>query len=103
MDIPDILFIVELDSGVCISANTRFLETFDLELDEVVGKSLVDLSVWFNVTQGIQLRERLRRKSWMLLERAEEMADIGSCEFDYNTGLVTGSPGAHRILRYKQR
>ncbi len=37
------------------------------------------------------------RKSAFLLERAEEMARIGSWEFDYATRTVTGSEGAARI------
>lgn len=37
------------------------------------------------------------RKSAFLLERAEEMAKIGSWEFDYATKVVTGSEGAARI------
>ena len=37
------------------------------------------------------------RKSAFLLERAEEMAKIGSWEFDYATKTVTGSEGAARI------
>lgn len=36
-------------------------------------------------------------KTRFLLERAEEMASIGSWEFDYHTGAVTASLGAHRI------
>jgi signal transduction histidine kinase len=40
--------------------------------------------------------EELRRAR-LLLERAEEMAGIGSWEFDYATKTVVGSPGAHKI------
>ena len=40
--------------------------------------------------------EELRRAR-LLLERAEEMAGIGSWEFDYATRKVVGSPGALRI------
>jgi len=36
-------------------------------------------------------------KSRFFLERAEEMADIGSWEFDFLSGKVTASPGACRI------
>jgi two-component sensor histidine kinase len=36
-------------------------------------------------------------RSRHLLEHAEEMADIGSWEFDYLTGNVTASSGAYRI------
>ena len=49
-----------------------------------------------DVTSLRAMFERLEKGSF-LLERAEEMADIGSWEFDYATGRVTGSPGARRI------
>jgi signal transduction histidine kinase len=37
------------------------------------------------------------RRARLLLERAEDMAGIGSFEFDYRTGTVRASPGAVRI------
>jgi PAS domain S-box-containing protein len=52
-----------------------------------------------DVTERRAIEEDLR-KSRLLLERAEEMARIGSWEFDYATREVTGSPGAHRIYGF---
>lgn len=49
-----------------------------------------------DITQAAAAIER-ERKSAFLLERAEEMAKIGSWEFDYITNTVTGSEGALRI------
>lgn len=58
------------------------------------GRTIV--AILRDVSEAVQAREQLR-KSAFLLERAEEMARIGSWEFDYPTRLVTGSPGARRI------
>ncbi len=49
-----------------------------------------------DITRASEAAER-ERKSAFLLERAEEMAKIGSWEFDYATKVVTGSEGAARI------
>jgi PAS domain S-box-containing protein len=54
------------------------------------------ISVSGDVTNRNELVERLR-KSQFLLERTEEMADIGSWEFDYLEGKVTASHGAYRV------
>ena len=49
-----------------------------------------------DVTERDEMAERLE-KGRFLLERAEEMADIGSWEFDYRAGKVVASRGAYRI------
>jgi PAS domain S-box-containing protein len=54
------------------------------------------VSIFRDITDSKVADEQLR-KSTFLLERAEEMARIGSWEFDYATKVVTGSEGAARI------
>jgi|GEM_PF-6754045 len=49
-----------------------------------------------DVNDRMELIEGLR-KARFLLERAEEMANIGSWEFDFRTGQVSASPGAAQI------
>lgn len=49
-----------------------------------------------DITERKLMEERLW-KSRLLLERAEEMAKLGSWEFDFATGSATASQGAHRI------
>ncbi|MGO8695536.1 MAG: sensor histidine kinase [Rectinemataceae bacterium] len=53
-------------------------------------------SVCRDVTERNEMVQRLE-ESRFLLERAEEMANIGSWEFDYRSGKVTASQGACRI------
>ncbi|MDX9898755.1 MAG: histidine kinase dimerization/phosphoacceptor domain -containing protein [Spirochaetia bacterium] len=48
------------------------------------------------------LREERLRKNTFLLERAEEMARIGSWEFDYDSKIVTGSVGSAKIYGVPQ-
>lgn len=54
------------------------------------------VSISRDITEEQHLKESLE-KSKFLLERAEELASIGSWEFDYKTGLVTASAGASRV------
>jgi PAS domain S-box-containing protein len=54
------------------------------------------ISVSRDATEMKELMEVLQ-KSRFLLERAEEMADIGSWEFDYAEQTVAASQGAYRI------
>ena len=62
---------------------------------QIEGRDCI-ISVSRDVTESNEMVERLE-KSRFLLERAEEMANIGSWEFDYLAGRVTASSGAHRI------
>ncbi|HET7839857.1 MAG TPA: PAS domain S-box protein, partial [Rectinemataceae bacterium] len=62
----------------------------------VLGGEDCLVSVSRDITERKLMEEGLW-KSRLLLERAEEMANIGSWEVDYSRALVTASPGAHRI------
>ncbi|MBN1242154.1 MAG: PAS domain S-box protein [Spirochaetales bacterium] len=70
---------LELSASVADSGGVRYVVTRTLD-----------------VTGRHELEERLRKYAF-LLERAEEMAKIGSWEFDYATKAVTGTEGAARI------
>jgi PAS domain S-box-containing protein len=61
-----------------------------------IGQSDCISSACRDVTERDEMAERLE-KGGFLLERAEEMADIGSWEFDYRAGKVVASRGAYRI------
>src|SRR5208337_4535424 len=61
-----------------------------------IGRSDCITAACRDVTERNEMVERLE-KGRFLLERAEEMADIGSWEFDYLAGKVVASQGAHRI------
>ena len=61
----------------------------------ISGRDCIILSCR-DTTEREELAQRLE-KSTVLLERTEEMSNIGSWEFDYATRRVTASAGAHRI------
>jgi PAS domain S-box-containing protein len=61
-----------------------------------IGRSDCITAACRDVTERNEMAERLE-KGRFLLERAEEMADIGSWEFDYLAGKVVASQGAYRI------
>ena len=61
-----------------------------------IGDNPTIVTIFRDITEAV-LSEEKARKSAFLLERAEEMAKIGSWEFDYATRVVTGSEGAARI------
>ncbi len=62
----------------------------------VLGDKQALVMICRDITAAAETAAR-ERKSAFLLERAEEMAKIGSWEFDYATKAVTGSEGAARI------
>jgi PAS domain S-box-containing protein len=66
----------------------------------IAGRDCIT-SVTRDVTERSELAERLE-KSRFLLERAEEMAVIGSWEFDYRSGRVSASQGSYRIYGIEQ-
>lgn len=70
---------LELSASVAEAGGARYVVTRTLD-----------------VTARHELEEKLRKYAF-LLERAEEMAKIGSWEFDYATRTVTGTEGAARI------
>ncbi len=61
----------------------------------VAGEECI-VAISRDITEEQHLKEGLE-KSKFLLERAEELANIGSWEFDYQTGKVTASAGAARV------
>jgi len=61
-----------------------------------LGDERLVVTIFHDVTEERRAAEALRKSSF-LLERAEEMAKIGSWEFDYATKTVTGSDEACRI------
>ncbi|PKL08585.1 MAG: hypothetical protein CVV51_08170 [Spirochaetae bacterium HGW-Spirochaetae-7] len=61
-----------------------------------LGDDPTIVTIFRDITEAALAEERLG-KSAFLLERAEEIAKIGSWEFDYATKVVTGSEGSARI------
>jgi PAS domain S-box-containing protein len=66
-----------------------------------MGDDPTIVTIFRDVTEASKAEEKLRKGAF-LLERAEEMAKIGSWEFDYATKAVTGSEGATRIYGVPQ-
>ncbi len=89
--------------GVIRGFKARLRHADGEEREYQLSASVVELggdptivTIFRDITEAALAEERLR-KSAFLLERAEEMAKIGSWEFDYATKVVTGSEGAARI------
>ena len=95
-------------SALAKEGKVRGFESLFRKKDGTQGRfqlsaSLVDLegeagvvTFFRDVTEASKAEEELGKAAF-LLERAEEMARIGSWEFDYATKSVVGSDGASRI------
>ncbi len=56
---PDWIVISTLDEGIYLEVNDAFLYTTGYELDEVIGKSSIELGIWVDPKQREELRKIL--------------------------------------------
>jgi len=78
------------------------IRTFRLSVNVIsIEERPHHIAFFHDISDRIRAEDELK-KAHLLLERAEEMAKIGSWEFNFVTGEVVGSPGAHHIYGVPQ-
>jgi len=60
---PDAVNIVRLSDGLCIESNAGFTEITGWARDEVIGRTMADIKVWFDPAERKRLMESVRRDS----------------------------------------
>lgn len=90
------------DRALPLRMSNGEIRTFRLSVNVVsIEGRPHNIAFFHDISDRIQAEDELK-KARLLLERAEEMAKIGSWEFNFLTGDVVGSPGAHRIYGVSQ-
>lgn len=57
---PDALLISRLDDGMCVAVNNGFCQVFECLEEDVLGRTTVELNLWYDVNDRVNFAHRLK-------------------------------------------